>query len=1025
VRGLYGKLTEDAAINPDTMDERRGGWGRLLALFRLIHKGHKSHFVQARGGKLFDPDFFTFLEGRGSAAEPPRVLPVSDGCILRVLEGLMTLKSPAGRERLSYRTLDVEQIGSVYETVMGFTVEAALGRVLAIRAGKNNRTPVFVALEHLVALKGKDRIKYLKEEADRSSLSAGATKAIEAAKNIEDMIAALDPLADERGSPRKHAAPAGTPILQPTDERRRTGSHYTPRSLTEPIVRCALEPAFERLGPDATPEQILDLKVCDPAMGSGAFLVEACRAVASKLVLAWVRWPDKRPVIPADEDEELHARRLVAQRCLYGVDKNPLATDLAKLSLWLATLARDHEFTFLDHALKCGDSLVGLTTAQIAAVACNDLKPALPLFRQLVKDRVAEAMKARAEIQTASDDTVRAVQEERHRALEGQLSPIRTMGDAIVSTFFAADKPRPREMKRAEVESWIAGSSQGQWDRLEAAAFSLREGEHPITPFHWQIEFPEVFARDNGGFDAIVGNPPFAGKNTIIGSNRKNYLPWLRNLHEGAHGNADIVAHFFRRAFGLIRMDGFFGLIATNTIGQGDTRDTGLTKIIKQGGKICRATRRLKWPGEAAVVVSVVHMAKGTAGVAVLDGRPARRISAYLVEGDLDDAPQRLLANARRAFQGSIVLGSGFTFDDWAAAKGEAENLAAMRALLAKDPRNAERIFPYIGGEEVTTDPRHAHHRYVIDFSDLPLRRDTSLMSWTAANAQERETWLRAGVVPGDYPGPVAMDWHDLIEIVQRLVKPTRDKEPRKARRERWWRFGDRQPGLYATIASMKRVLANSSKATPHHAIGILGLGYVYSQNLNVFAMSRLAEFAAMQARAHEIWARFVGTTMKDDFTYVKDDCFETFPFPSGIGTSPTLEAAGQVYHEHRSTVMIARNEGMTKTYNRFHDRTEKSADIQRLRDLHADMDRALLGAYGWGYLAERAAPIFLDETNEDDHTYQGRLFWPSDFRDEVLARLLALNAERHAEEVRLGIAPGMTGRDDERKNDEEDDLEV
>jgi hypothetical protein len=388
VRGLYGKLTEDAALNPDTMDERRGGWGRLLALFRLIHKGHKSHFIQARGGKLFDPDVFTFLEGRAAAADPPHVLPVADGCILRVLQGLMTLKGPAGRERLSYRTLDVEQIGSVYETVMGFTVEAAPGRVLAIKAGKNNRTPVFVALENLVALKGKDRIKYLKEDADRSSLSAGAAKAVEAAKSIEDMISALDPLADERGSPRKHAAPAGTPILQPTNERRRTGSHYTPRSLTAPIVRYALEPPFERLGADATPEQILDLKVCDPAMGSGAFLVEACRAIAAKLVTAWVRWPGKKPVIPADEDEELHARRLVAQRCLYGVDKNPLATDLAKLSLWLATLARDHEFTFLDHALKSGDSLVGLTKAQIAAAHWDSSKPGLPLFRQLVKGRV-------------------------------------------------------------------------------------------------------------------------------------------------------------------------------------------------------------------------------------------------------------------------------------------------------------------------------------------------------------------------------------------------------------------------------------------------------------------------------------------------------------------------------------------------------------------------------------------------------------------------------------------------------------
>src|SRR5262249_46935444 len=216
----------------------------------------------------------------------------------------------------------------------------ASGRALAIKAGKNNRTPVYVDLERLVAAKGKDRIKFLKEEADRAQLSANIAKAIEAAKSVADVASALDPIVDERGSPKKHEIAAGTPILQPTDERRRTGSHYTPRSLTEPIVRYALEPAFERLGPNATPEQILDLKVCDPAMGSGAFLVEACRALAARLVSAWTRHPEKKPVIPADEDEELHARRLVAQRCLYGVDKNPLATDLAKLSFILNGIRR-------------------------------------------------------------------------------------------------------------------------------------------------------------------------------------------------------------------------------------------------------------------------------------------------------------------------------------------------------------------------------------------------------------------------------------------------------------------------------------------------------------------------------------------------------------------------------------------------------------------------------------------------------------------------------------------------------------
>ncbi len=1036
VRGLFGRLTEDAALNPDTMDERRGAWGRLLALFRLIHKGHHSHFVQARGGKLFDPDAFPFLEGRdGAHDETPRVLPVSDGCILRILEGLMTLKGPNGRERLSYRSLDVEQIGSVYEIVMGFKVETAQGRALAIRAGKNNRTPVFVDLDALLKQKGKERIKYLKEEADRGQLSAGVSRAVEAATTAADLAAALDAIVDERASPRKHEAAPGTPILQPTDERRRTGSHYTPRSLTEPIVRHALEPAFERLGPDATPEQILDLKVCDPAMGSGAFLVEACRALAARLVKAWERWPAKKPRIPPDEDEDLHARRLVAQRCLYGVDKNPLATDLAKLSLWLATLARDHEFTFLDHALKSGDSLVGLTRAQIAAAHWDTSKPGLPLFRKFVADRVAQAETARAEIQSAPDDTRRAVLEQKYKQVEKSVKHVRVLGDAVIAAFFNHEKrvgrkkktadeaPKTRDEKRAAIESWVSGVGEAKWDELSAAAASLRAGDHPLRPFHWQIEFPEVFdpkrRGGNPGFDAVVGNPPFAGKNTIIAGNREHYLPWLQTLHAGAHGNADLVAHFFRRAFELLRRDGTLGLIATNTIGQGDTRATGLAAILGQGGSIVRATRRLKWPGEAAVVVSVVHVRKGTVCSPILDGRQVRRISAYLVDGNLDYAPTRLAANASKAFIGSYVLGMGFTFDDVAAAKGEAECLDTMRALIAKDPRNSERIKPYIGGEEVNNDPEQKPRRYVIDFEDMPHCRELDLKPWALMDNFERQACLSQGIVPADYNGPVASDWPELLAIVRARVKEKRAEDKRASYRRNWWRYAERRRNLYSAIARYNSVFATNCGAAPHHAFSKLPSGYIFAHTLAVIANASLGALAMLQSRSHENWTRAFASSMKDDLRYTPSDCFETFPFPEGFETDPALEAAGRAYHDHRATLMVARNEGLTKTYNRFHNPAETGDDIQRLRELHAAMDRAVLEAYGWHDLAARAEPRFLNEDSEDDHTYQGRLFWPSDFRDEVLARLLALNAERHAEEVRLGIAPGMRGRAASEQEDE------
>ena len=199
---------------------------------------------------------------------------------------------------------------------------------------------------------------------------------------------------DLRASPESAPIGAGAPYLQPTEERRRSGSHYTPRSLTEPIVRHALEPAFERIGANASPEAVLALKVLDPACGSGAFLVEACRQLGARLEQAWDMHKAEKPAIPPDEDEAIHACRLVAQRCLYGVDRNRMAVDLARLSLWLATLAREHEFSFLDHALKSGDSLVGLTQREIVAAHWDLSKPGLPLFRGMIEEASTKLWKA-------------------------------------------------------------------------------------------------------------------------------------------------------------------------------------------------------------------------------------------------------------------------------------------------------------------------------------------------------------------------------------------------------------------------------------------------------------------------------------------------------------------------------------------------------------------------------------------------------------------------------------------------------
>jgi len=202
----------------------------------------------------------------------------------------------------------------------------------------------------------------------------------------------------------------------------------------------------------------------------------------------------------------------------------------------------------------------------------------------------------------------------------------KALGDAIIAAFFSSTKPKERAAALVELEHLVAHTGSGWQERITAFAEGLS-----VRPFHWQLEFPEVFDRTNGGFDAIVGNPPFAGKNTIASGGPEGILDWLKTLHEGAHGNADLVAHFFRRAFHLLRRGGALGLVATNTIRQGDTRATGLRPIREAGGTIYDAVRRMKWPGEAAVVIATIHIAKAPepmAGSQTLRSRMASGVAS-------------------------------------------------------------------------------------------------------------------------------------------------------------------------------------------------------------------------------------------------------------------------------------------------------------------------------------------------------------------------------------------------------------
>jgi len=970
--GLYERLREDAALFPDTLDRRYGAWAQLLVLFRMIHDGAESGAMRLpqRHGSLFDPNRFPFLEGRSGTLQthehidPPLV---PDGTIYRALEKLLVLDG----ERISYRALDVEQIGSVYETMMGFRLEAATGRSVAIRAQKKQGAPTAVDLEALLRESPTKRDAWLQDRTDRK-LTDKIKKALKGAATLEDLHAALLPVIDPAATP--DLVPQSAMVLQPSEERRRSGSHYTPRSLTQPIVQTTLAPILERLrgadGRPPRPDQILDLKVCDPAMGSGAFLVEACRQLGDALVESWHEHGDM-PSIPPDEDEVILARRQIAQRCIYGVDKNPMAVDLAKVSLWLVTLAKDHPLTFVDHALRHGDSLVGLSRRQIEAFHWDESKP--PILRGMgIRDSLDTVIELRQRIREADESVPDWDLRDWWRTADIELKKVRILGDLVLAAFFEGNSPKERENKRIV---YVSEAMNGTAEEYRADLEEWRHAEKPLAPFHWEIEFPEVFERNNSGFDVFVGNPPFLGGTQISERYGMSYFQWLTFSFTECRHHCDLVAYFFRRTYANLRDSGSLGLIATNTIAQGDTREGGLRVLLNEGGDIYHATRRLKWPGTAAVVVSVVHISKNQhLPNKYLDKKPVAAISAYLGDGSVNESPARLLHNPYFSL-GSKIYGQGFLFAD---DDSDCTPTIEREKLLSFHPEWKDRIPPYIGGEEINSDPLHRSRRFVIFLSDILEEEDLSR-------------------------------WPELKDIVEKKVKPERlqlGNNPNNVPlKRRWWAFQAHRPELYAAISGLQRVIVNS-QVSAHLQYAFLPSNIIFAHTANVFLLSTFASFCAIQSRPHEIWARFFGSSMKDDLRYTPSDCFETFPFPENWEAHPDLEAAGKTYYEFRSALMIRNNEGLTKTYNRFHDPYENDPDILKLRELHAAMDRAVLDAYGWKDIptdCEFLLDYEIDEEAWGTKKKPWRYRWPDEVRDEVLALLLELNAERAKKEALSG----------------------
>jgi|SRR5215217_2726473 len=955
VKALHAQLVEDSSQYPDSMNRRFGAWPRLLALFRCIYLGasHDKLRMPARRGQLFDPDEFPFLGSAGSAdaGTDARVPPIDDETVLQVLERLVFLKG----QRLSFRSLDVEQIGSVYEGLMGFHVKRLIGAGICLKPSK-----VWVCADEVLAQPAKRRATWVEEEVGLDAKAVKVlSKALEQASTQQMVLTALEPYR-VKGSETRRASQL---VLQPGDERRRTSSHYTPRSLSSPIVRRALEPLLKTMGPQPSSERLLNLKICDPAMGSGAFLVESCRFLADQVVAAWTR--EKALQRDKHEDEVMRARRLVAQRCLYGVDKNPWAVKLAKLSLWLVTLAKTEPFTFLDHALKCGDSLVGLGLEQLQvfhwapaskkqselpwAFIAKALKSSLKKREQILQLALELEGPERKPLQLDLDPG--RVKEGLLFEADAALASVKQVANACVGAFFAQGTDKEREKERVRrldlIGTWLSKEKHGVLPPMPAdiAAFSS-----PSWTFHWPLEFPEVFhgsrpdPLDNeqtntaAWMDGFVGNPPFLAGSDVSGTLGSSYLDWILKSFNPSNGNADICAYFIRRAGFLLGQHGALGMIATATITNGDSREASLLPMTQSGFSITYATPSRKWPGKAKVNIVSLAMAIGSPqrySQSSFDGTPVPHINSHLNPKPELPSPRRLQSNKLLSYLGIKLTGEGFRISNETAEK------------LLNNRANAQVLKKYMRGETINDSPAQYSDGYVIDFTGKTLEE--------------------------------ARHWPELLSIVEEHVRPQREKTNRKSRRDNWWLFGETAMGLRRALQGLSTCIV-TIRVPKHIAFSILPTDRAFNEKVVVIARDHPGILSTLQSRLHTTWAK------RHSIRYTPSDCLETFPLPNEPELD-LLRAIGTSLDADRRNYMIARSAGLTTTYNLLNDTQESDVGTQALRALHEDVDRAVLGAYGW---SDIQVPPYCGATPKQLEA----------FEDEVLDRLFDLNAQRAHEEA-------------------------
>lgn len=520
---------------PDALARNRCEyWSILTATFRIFDEGlpplPELENIPPRGGPLFDPE-----TPGGQWLEH---LCLSDADTAQLLFALATARPRrgVGRERISYRELAIEQLGSVYEGLLEYEPRLATETLFAIRVAGRELTLAPGELTRLCAEKELTLAgpPELVDDPLLADLHQGGSKDHEGVtleideeeENHTDDPAEGDEETEEKGIKRRAYArlqrrlEPGEFFFTPGGARKSSGSYYTRDEIVQYLCREALRGRVE----DASPEAILRLRVIDIACGSAHFLVGAARYLGAALRSAYQRahadepptdfLPDHRAAIREarwEAEADAWCKRRVVEQCLFGVDLNPTAVELARVALWIESLAGDRPLTFFAHHVRCGNSLLGTSLATLH-------KPPLPgrggsqsldLFAQPLRTALERAREARTLIDAGLPRDIRPDTPEEYRYKADRLAEAdaildraRLLYDLRSASAFLPDIWRDFASLLAADDPEVTARERPWWPEFDA----IRNRERF---FHWELEFPEVFSGDRPGFDVVLGNPPW------------------------------------------------------------------------------------------------------------------------------------------------------------------------------------------------------------------------------------------------------------------------------------------------------------------------------------------------------------------------------------------------------------------------------------------------------------------------------------------------------------------------------------